>query len=109
MKINPVAVRCYQQVNTRERSVQAAPTAGRPQPPQQTVTIPPQDGTSRPGLAVKAPAGNYAEFLTPKERYALEKVFANLRDTSRFGPGYETPAGSKGKPAHLGNIVDLEG
>jgi hypothetical protein len=108
MKINPVAVGAYQRVVGKDVSAPAVGDNSRAQAVESTVTIQPQNRTAPAALAVKAPAGDYAEYLTSEERAALEKLFTHLRDTSRFGSGYRTVGKSAAGSGHLGNLVDVE-
>ena len=109
MKIDPVAIQTYQQVNKREQ--QSSPMA-RGNDEHQTVesklTIEPQQGAMGSKLAVKVPAGKYAEFLSPDEKKALELLFSRFRDGSRFGPGYTNGSQASGVDAQIGRIIDVK-
>jgi len=105
MKINPLGIQAYQQV-VQERQ---APTTGArtPRTAEKQVVIEPQGAATRSSLAIKAPTGSYAKFLSAEERQALDMLFARFNDTSRFGTAYakgteETESGST-----LGRVVDV--
>ena len=71
MKINPVAIQSYQQVDRQERTAQR-PADNASQAARETVTIKPQSQTEPSRMAVNATGVNYAENLTSEERQALE-------------------------------------
>ena len=88
MKINPIGIQSYQQVNHQNNSGRTvAPEQDVPRP-EKPVTITPQPESAGSKLAIKTPGGNYAEFLTEEEKQALELLFTRFRDSSRFGAGY---------------------
>ncbi|MFQ5454450.1 MAG: hypothetical protein ACE5D6_09735, partial [Candidatus Zixiibacteriota bacterium] len=90
MKINPAGIQFYQQVNKQEnQSVQQNSIAGKTHKIDKQITITPHNKSSISKLAVKAGAGNYADFLTPQEKSALDILFSRFKDSERFGPGYK--------------------
>jgi hypothetical protein len=104
MKINPLGIQAYQQV-VQERQ---APTGARTsQAAEQKVVIEPQGPATRSSLAVKAPSGSYAKFLSAEERQALDMLFARFNDTSRFGAAYTKGTDDSESGATLGRIVDV--
>lgn len=108
MKINPVGIQSYQQVDHRERPAGSA--AGSEVKPNQdkTVSIVPQSETAGSSLAVKAPRGSYTEFLTPEEKQAMDLLFSKYRNSERFGNGYQRDAGESAAMKSLGNVVDVK-
>ena len=107
MKINPVAIQSYQQISQRrpneaaEHQKQADEAVAR-----RDLSITPQEAEAGSKLAVKAPKGSYAEYLTDAERSALELIFQRYADTGRFGSGYAREAAEE--PKTIGNVVDLK-
>ncbi len=109
MKIDPVGIQSYQQVTKRDQ--QAAPMAPESQERQLAearVTIEPQREIATSKMAVKAPAGQYAEFLSVDERKALDLLFSRFRDGSRFGPGYSNGSETTATDVHIGRIIDVK-
>jgi len=107
MKINPVAIQSYQQLTRREPQ---QPTVGQEQAEAvaRDVTITPQTAKTSSGLAVKAPEGSYAEYLTDAERGALDLLFQRFADTERFGSGYSREAAETAPNRTLGKVIDLK-
>ena len=105
MKVNPLGIQAYQQL-AQERQ---APLTGAksPRAAEQKVVIKPQDATTRSALAIKAPSGSYAKFLSAEERQALDVLFAKFSDTSRFGSAYAGKAEDSESAATLGRVVDV--
>jgi hypothetical protein len=106
MKINPLGVQAYQQV-AQERQAPAS-SARTARTAEQQVTIEPQAPATRSALAVKAPSGSYARFLSAEERQALDLLFAKFSDTSRFGAGYAARTDDAESTAALGRLVDVK-
>jgi hypothetical protein len=107
MKINPVAIQSYQQVDRQERPVQR-PADNSPQAARESVTIKPQSETERSRMAVNATGVNYAENLTSEERQALELLFGKFRDSGRFGNSYRASGEEATQDSHLGQVLDIK-
>lgn len=108
MKINPIGIHSYQQLTRRDNPANAAPASDELSKTDSSVTISPQaDGTGS-RLAIKAPKGSYAEFLTPQERKALEILFRRFHDTARFGPEYQEETEVGGEHGMVGSIIDVK-
>jgi len=106
MKVNPLGIQAYQQVthdrqSTVNSGAKASGTAG------QKVVIEPQATVVRSALAVKAPSGSYAKFLSVEERQALDMLFAKFSDTGRFGTTYANRTEDADSGATLGRVVDV--
>ncbi|RKX24960.1 MAG: hypothetical protein DRP45_07025 [Candidatus Zixiibacteriota bacterium] len=108
MKVNPIGIQSYQQTNRQDKSGVAQAEQKATQAAEQKVLVEPQTTLQRPALAVKGPSGNYAEYLSTEEREALDMVFARLRDTARFGPGYRAGDESAAQEQILGQVVDVK-
>ena len=108
MKINPIGIQSYQQLTKRDNPVNSAPNLKRSETTESTVTITPQTDRLSSRLAIKAPRGSYAEFLTSEERKALELLFRRFSDSSRFGPGYQRETDNAEQPTTVGSIVDMK-
>lgn len=107
MKINPVAIQSYQQLNRREPN----PTADDSKQAEATgrdVTIQPQSTDSGSDLAVRAPGNTYADHLTAAEREALDLLFKRFSDTERFGAGYSRNSEAAADDRPLGKHIDLK-
>ncbi len=107
MKINPIAIQSYQQLTRRD--TQPA-TAEQKQAEQVAtdLTINPQSSAASSDVAVKAPAGSYAEYLTDAERSALDLLFSRFADSGRFGAAYNRDAAEDPAPRTLGKLIDLK-
>ena len=77
MKVNPVAIQSYQQLNRQDRpqNRQAANTA---EQPDKKMVIEPQNKMTKSALAVKGPDTGYAENLSTEERQALDLFVQSL-------------------------------
>jgi len=108
MKINPVGIQTYQQVNHRERPT--GPTVDSDVKPNKdkSISIAPQSETTGSKLAVKAPRGSYTEFLSPEEKQAMDLLFSKYRNSERFGNGYQRDGGNSAIKSSLGNMVDVK-
>ncbi len=108
MKINPIGIQSYQQLERRDLPTESTTDSRGLPEGEPSVTISPQDTETSPRLAVQAPLGDYAEFLTPEERGALELLFHRFRDPARLGPAYRKEAGTSGENATVGHIIDVK-
>ncbi len=107
MKVNPLGIQAYQQVNRSDRPTSdAASRTG--QTNNQSVVIEPQSTVSKSALAVKAPSGNYAKFLSSEERQALDLLFAKFSDSTRFGSAYAAASEEASGGEQLGRLVDVK-
>ena len=109
MKINPIGIQSYQQLNRRDTN--NASVAGEEKQAQQLdekVSIAPQTETSGSRLSVKVPSGNYAEFLSPEEKSALELLFSRFSDSERFGAGYNKDVSEQKVNTSLGKVIDVK-
>ena len=108
MKINQVGIQSYQQINRRESQPSPAQDLSARQSAETKVVIEPQEGSSSSKLAVMAPKGSYAEFLSVDERKALDLLFARFKDSSRFGTGYRADAATEARDPLVGQIIDVK-
>ena len=106
MKVNPLGIQAYQQLG-QDRQSSLATGVKTPRAADQKVIIEPQAPVTRSALAVKAPAGSYAKFLSAEERQALDMLFAKFSDTSRFGTAYANKTEDADSGGTLGRIVDV--
>ena len=107
MKVNPVAIQSYQQVDRQERPAQR-PADNSPQAVRESVTIKPQEQSARSRMAVNATGVNYAENLTSEERQALELLFGKFRASGRFGNSYRVSGEEAIPDGHLGSVLDIK-
>ena len=107
MKVNPLGIQAYQQMNRSDRSSSEAAAQRASLPTDQNVVIEPQSGVSKSAVAVKAPSGSYARFLSAEERQALDLLFTKFSDTSRFGSAYAAES-SETAGEQLGRLVDVK-
>jgi len=107
MKVNPLGIQAYQHLNRPDRQPNEAGGSRIGQTPEQKVVIEPQATVARSPLAIKAPSGSYAKFLSVEERQALDLLFARFSDTSRFGAGYTADTEKTESDAGLGRMVDV--
>ncbi len=105
MKIDSLGIQSYQQVNRRDQ--QAATATSTAQQEAAKVEIP-QGETNTSKLAVKAPAGTYAEHLSEPERKALELLFDRFRNSGRFGAAYTADSKPAEAAPELGRVVDVK-
>ncbi|HWR83006.1 MAG TPA: hypothetical protein VN285_06870 [Candidatus Deferrimicrobium sp.] len=108
MKINPVGIQAYQQVDRRSFPTGSPAEGEALHQNDRTFTISPQAPEAVSRLAVRPLKGNYSDVLTPEERRALELVFAHLRNSARFGAAYERDIDAAGEGTTLGRIIDLK-
>jgi len=106
MKVNPLGIQAYQQL-AHERQSPAAAGVKTSRAAEQKVVIEPQASVTRSALAVKAPSGSYAKFLSAEERQALDMLFAKFSDTSRFGAAYANKTEEAESGGTLGRVVDV--
>lgn len=105
MKINPIAIQSYQQLNNRQNQVNEQ--ADRNHKTDDILNIKPQEISDRSEIAVRPPEGTYAEFLSPEEKSALELLFNKYQDSDRFGSAFnKNIARSENKT--LGKIIDVK-
>jgi hypothetical protein len=108
MKVNPVSIQAYQQLTRRETPATQTESSQKSAATDRVV-IEPQKNTVGSSLAVKAPSGTYAEYLTPEENQALEMLFAKFRGTAeRLGSGYQDDVDNAGADAHVGRMIDVK-
>ena len=113
MKVNPIGIQSYQQLNRNEKPSGQANGAqtqiqdGIVKSDQNQLTIKPAaEESSR--IAVKAARGSYADLLSPQEKQALDLLFSRYRDNSRFGPAYKSSEPSQNETESLGSLVDVK-
>ena len=108
MKINPVGIQSYQQVTRRDQNHPAVQdTQAEQAKQQQEVAVKPSEKQVGSDLAVKAPQGSYAEYLTEAERSALDLLFERFGDSGRFGSAFNRDAGSD-QSKTVGKVIDLK-
>jgi hypothetical protein len=107
MKINSVGIQNYQQLNRQENNrpetTEYRTATDTPDP----VLIQPQSAQPSSTLAVKAPAGTYADALSPQERQALDLLFARFRESGRLTSGIRGDAETNGDLG-IGTIIDVK-
>ncbi len=108
MKVNPVGIQSYQQIESRNASAHEQVAKKQSSEAEAVVTIAPQKSQVTSRLAVKAPQGNYADFLTPEEKNALEILFKRFNDPARFGPAYQREADAAGEHPLVGQFIDVK-
>lgn len=108
MKVNPLGIQAYQQVNRSDRPMSDAAASRASRTDSQSVVIEPQSTISKSTLAVKAPSGSYAKFLSVEERQALDLLFAKFSDTNRFGAAYAAESDETAGGEQLGRLVDVK-
>ncbi|MEW6049870.1 MAG: hypothetical protein AB1644_02255 [Candidatus Zixiibacteriota bacterium] len=108
MNINQVGIQSYQQVNRRDNQLPVTQDPAARPTNDATVVIEPQEGTSGSKLAVTAPKGSYADFLSVDEQKALELLFARFKDNQRFGTGYKATAAAEAPDPMVGQIIDVK-
>ncbi len=106
MKINPLGIQSYQQVNVREDKPAGRSSDSASQTKSQAVSIEPQD-LAPSKVAVKASTGSYADYLSPEEKNALDLLFARFHDSDRFGAGYKADD-SAAESGSLGKLIDVK-
>jgi hypothetical protein len=109
MKINPVSIQAYQQPARREAPVSSSEKSRPVGQAADKVVIEPQENSNGSSLAVKAPGGTYAEYLTEAETQALEMLFSKFRaNGERFGSGYAGDSEMSGPEANVGLMIDVK-
>ena len=108
MKVNPIGIQAYEQLTQREQAPGAVADKQVQSTPEKPVQITPQAEAASSKLAVKAPAGSYAEFLSPEEKQALDLLFSRFRDSGRFGPGYGKDNAAAAEAVTVGNLLDVK-
>jgi len=106
MKINPIGIQSYQQLNRQSQPQAPAPKADNAGV-EKSVLIEPQTSLKKSAVAIKGPSGNYAQYLSVEERQALDLLFARYADSSRFGAKFAADGETADSPA-LGSIVDVK-
>lgn len=102
MKVNPIGIQSYQQINRNDRQTQIEKEAQLPQSGEK-VTIKPQEEVSSK-VAVKAKVESYDTMLTPQEKQALDLLFSRFKESGRFGYSGTDEIENKS----LGNFVDVK-
>jgi len=106
MKINPVGIQSYQQLNRQNQSpVPAAKTEETGV--KESVLIEPQSSLKKSAVAIKGPSGDYAKYLSTEERQALDLLFSRYADTSRFGAAFQAEQATDDAPT-VGSLVDVK-
>lgn len=100
MKINPVAIQSYQQVERRDNQAANRAQQQQGEAVQSNVTIEPKESTSSK-LAVKGPSGTYADYLSPEEQKAMELLFSRFQETGRLGQNAQDEKA-------LGRMIDVK-
>jgi hypothetical protein len=108
MKVNPIGIQAYEQLTQREQAPPAPAETQVKSTPEKPVQITPQAEAASSKLAVKAPAGSYADLLSPEEKQALDLLFSRFRDSGRFGPGYARDNAAAAESVAVGNILDVK-
>ncbi len=108
MKVNPLGIQAYQHVNRSDRPTYETTASRAGQSDSQSVVIEPQSTVSKSALAVKAPSGSYAKFLSAEERQALDLLFAKFSDSTRFGSAYAAESDEAAGGEQLGRLVDVK-
>ncbi len=107
MKVNPIGIQSYQQLNRRDNAaIQKENSNARST--DSTVVIEPQVESSTSKLAVKAPDSSYAEYLTADEKRALDLLFSRFKDTGRFGAYSPAENDNTASDAALGRVIDVK-
>jgi len=107
MKINPLAIRAYQHLERQDRSATAESRVQAQETTDSTVLVEPQSPVQKSALAVKAPSGSYAQFLSPAEREALDMLFARFGDSGRFGAAYNEGSEATESQTRVGRLIDV--
>jgi len=100
MKINPVAIQSYQQVDRRNSQASDAAQQKQGEAVKPDVTIEPKETLSSK-LAVKGPVGSYADYLSEEEQKAMELLFARFQETGRLGTSGQSEKA-------LGRVIDVK-
>lgn len=105
MKINPLGLQSYQQLTARKQPP-VRPEGARVA--ESNLTIAPQESMAQSDLAVKAPEGDYSNFLSPEENSALDMLFRRYADSGRFGTAYNRGADSRENEQPIGRVIDVK-
>ena len=108
MKINPIGIQSYRQMERHNNQAKVAPDVRILSQTDPQITISPKPVDTSSQLAVKAPKGDYTEFLTPEERNALDILFRRFSDLSRFGPAYQRETTAAGENGLVGQFIDVK-
>jgi len=106
MKINPIGIQSYQQLN-RQNQPQAPAAKAEDSGVKESVLIEPQASVKKSAVAIKGPSGNYAQYLSTEERQALDLLFSRYADSSRFGAAFAADQEQAASPT-VGSIVDVK-
>ncbi len=106
MKINPIAIQSYQQVNNKNnQEAQKASAENFLKGDTEQLTIKPQE-TSDSKIAVKAQNSSFSDYLSPEEKNVLDILFNRFKDADRFGGSFQQDkAVDENK---LGSTIDLK-
>ena len=106
MKINPIGIQSYQQVNNKNnQQAQKVSAENFLKGDVEKVTIKPQD-ISESKIAVKAQNSSFSDYLSPEEKNVLDILFNRFKDTERFGGAFQQDkAVDENK---LGSTIDLK-
>ncbi len=105
MKINPIGIQSYQQLNNRQNQVNEQ--AEKSQKTDDILNIKPKEITEQSEISVRAPEGTYAEFLSTEEKSALDLLFNKYQDSDRFGSAFNR-ANSQSANKTLGKVIDVK-
>ena len=108
MKVNPIGIQAYEQLIQREQAPAAPAETQVKSTPEKPVQISPQAEAASSRLAVKAPAGSYADSLSSEEKQALDLLFSRFRESGRFGAGYGRDNAAAGETVTVGNLLDVK-
>ncbi len=106
MKINPIGIQSYQQLN-RQNQPQAPAQKAEDTGVKESVLIEPQTSLKKSAVAIKGPSGNYAQYLSTEERQALDLLFSRYADSARFGAGFKADQETADSPT-VGSVVDVK-
>ncbi len=107
MKVNPIGIQTYQQLNRKDNQTNIPVAEKQTNAVDRKLSISPQEEISPSKLAVKANSGDYAQYLSPEERNALDILFARYKETGRFGQTYQKDANQSGNN-NLGRTIDVK-
>ena len=107
MKVNPIGIQTYQQLNRKDNQTNLPVAEQQTKAVDKQLSISPQEKISQSKLAVKANSGDYSQYLTPEERNALDILFARYKETGRFGPTYQKDA-NQSVGNNLGRTIDVK-
>jgi hypothetical protein len=104
MNVNQVGIQSYQHVSRRETQQAPFDPKNTNSAVDEKLVIEPQTESATSKLAIKAPDGNYGDFLTADERKALDLLFSRFRDRAQFAGKTDVQADE----AMLGRIIDVK-